>query len=51
MTMSAESRAGLGLLLLAALLIVLVVDTFPRPYRRGLLAVLAVLITVGWLCL
>jgi hypothetical protein len=51
--MSAESKAGLGVLLAAALLIVMLVDTFPQTYRRGLLAALCVLACAGWvwLCL
>lgn len=38
-----ESQAGLGLLLLAALVLVLVLDTFPRQWRSraALLAGLA----------
>ena len=51
--MSTESKGGLGLLLLAALLVVLVVDTFPRKYRTGLLPAACVLSCAlwGWLCL
>lgn len=52
--MSAESRAGLGILLLAALLAALAIDTFPRKYSRGYwLTGLAVcgLALWGWLCL
>lgn len=40
--MSAESRTGLGLLVLAALLVVLLVDTFPVKYRSVALAALSV---------
>lgn len=46
--MSVESKAGLGVLLLAALLVVLVVDTFPQKYRGGLLPALCVLVMAGW---
>jgi hypothetical protein len=51
--MSTESKAGLGVLLLGALLAVLVIDTFPRKYRPGLLPAVCVLACAswGWLCL
>lgn len=53
MSMSAESRAGLGVLLLAALAVVLVVDTFPQKYRTHMLIAMGALMMCmwGWLCL
>ena len=47
--MSVESRAGLGILLFAALVIALAVDTFPRKYRgHGLSAFCGLALVVWW---
>lgn len=47
--MTADSRVGLGLLVAAALLAVLVVDTSPEKWRGGALVVAALVFNLALL--